>query len=318
VRRVIGLLIAAAAIAVAAAAIPSPALMPVAVALALVAVGASATTAVAARRIVVDRSLPVHEAREDEPLAVRFAIDGLGRLPVTVSARAPAGGWTPLGPLGGEQDLAIGRRGAYRLGPSSLRLRDALGIVERHLLVGRSESLLILPAPYTGLLAASQYGGTAGEPEPDGLRPYVPGTPLTRIHWPALARGGGLHARGVRPAPEELPLVIVDTGGSPAPEAVDWAARAAAGHILRLLRAGGCRVVLPGDRMAGKVTRAAEWQAVQRRLATMRPTPVPAAALPPGIGAARTIRISAAAVAIAALAPPAALPPGVEPDTARR
>lgn len=310
-RRLTGLLLSAAIIAVAAVGIPSPALMPIAVALALVAVGASGTTALAARRIVVVRSVLVHEAREDEPIPVRFAIDGIGRLPVSVSARSSAGTWTALGPLGGEQELAIGRRGAYRLGPSSLRLRDALGIVERRLPGGRPERLLILPAPSAGSLAAAHSGGAGGEPEPDGLRPYVPGTPLRSIHWPTLARGAGLHAHAVRPAPEDLPLVIVDTAGSPPPHAVDWAARAAAGHILRLLRSGGCRVVLPGDRAPEKVTRAEQWHAVQRRLAVMQPAAAPT---PPLIGGARAIRISASAVAVAALAPSPELPPEVEPD----
>jgi uncharacterized protein (DUF58 family) len=245
---------------------------------------------------------------------VRFAIDGLGRLPVSVSARSSAGTWTALGPLGGEQELAIGRRGAYRLGPSSLRLRDALGIVERRLPGGRPERLLILPVPTSGLLAAHS-GSAGGEPEPDGLRPYVPGTPLRSIHWPALARGAGLHAHAVRAAPADLPLVIVDTAGSPPPQAVDWAARAAAGHILRLLRAGGCWVVLPGDRAPEKVTRAEQWRALQRRLAVMQPA---AAANPPLVGAARAIRICASAVAVAALAPPPELPPEVEPDAGLR
>jgi uncharacterized protein (DUF58 family) len=314
VTRAIGLLLAAAGLGFAAVAIPSPALMPLAVALVLVAIGASATAALAARRIVASRTVPVHEAREDEPLLLRFAVGGLGRLPVSVSARTSAGAWALLGPLGGELELAVGRRGSYRLGPSSLRVRDALGIVERRVLVGRPEPLLILPAPDSGLLAAPRGGGGApAEPEPDGLRPYAPGTPLTRIHWPTLARGAGLHARGVSPAPDDLPLVIVDTAGDPEPQAVDWAARAAAGHILRLFRAGGCRVVLPGDRTPQTVTQAAEWRAVQRRLAVMQPAP----ALAAGVGTAPALRVSAAAVAIAGLEPPRELPPGVEPDAGR-
>jgi uncharacterized protein (DUF58 family) len=286
--------------------------MPPAVALALVPMGAWATAAIAARRIVVTRSVPVREAREEEPLAIRFALDGLGRLPVDVSARTSAGDWMPLGRRGGELELAIGRRGAYCLDPSTLRVRDALGIVERHVRAGRPEALLILPAPNAGLLASPRGIGAAGQPEPDGLRPYAPGMPLTRIHWPTLARGAGLHARGVSAAPDDLPLVVVDTGGSPEPHAVDWAARAAAGHILRLLRAGGCRVVLPGDPTPANVTQAAEWRAVLRRLAVMQP-----GSLPPLGEAACAIRISAAAVAIAALHPPPRLPPGVEPAAIR-
>jgi uncharacterized protein (DUF58 family) len=277
--------------------------MAVATGLALTTVVAWAATTLAARRVTVTRTLPVREAREYEPIRVHFDVTGLGRLPVTLEARNGEGAWTPLG---GSLELVLPRRGAHRLAPSELRVRDPLGIAHRHITAGRPEALLILPAPDERLLRAAPSGPAAGDPEPDGLQAYAPGIPIARIHWPALARGAGLHARRVAAGPHELPLVVVDTSGAPQPGAVDWAARTAAGHVLRLARNGGCRVRLPGDRRDTTVADPAAWRALHRRLALLAPGP--AAAAPP-----MGIRIAAAAAT--SLPEPPPLPYGVEPSS---
>jgi uncharacterized protein (DUF58 family) len=299
--RPLALLLAAAALAFVAAALPSPALMPAAVGLAAVAAGAAGAVTVAARRVRAGRSLPLREARENEPLRMQFTIAGLGRLPVTLDAREASGAWTPLGT---GLELAIPRRGAYCIAPSTLRVRDRLGIAEKRVAAGPPERVLILPAPDAGLVRAVAPGPAAGDPDPDGLQAYTPGIPVARVHWPALARGAGLHVRRVAAGPHELPLVVVDTSGRLAPGALDWAARAAAGHVLRLARSGGCRVLLSGDRHETTVEGPAAWLAIHRRLAMLAPGPSTPA--PPG-----AIRIAAAAAA--GPAPPPPLPPGVEP-----
>lgn len=307
-RRAAVLLLGAAALTVIAGAVPVPALLPVAIGLAVVTAGACGVTTIAVRRMAITRSVALREAREDEPIRLRFEVARLGRLPVTLEVETAEGVWLPLSPRGGSVDLLVGRRGAHRLGPSQVRVRDALGIFERRSAAGRQEPLLILPAPDNRLAGAPPGGGPAGlEEEPDGVRPYTPGTPLSRIHWPALARGAGLHVRRVAPGPEALPLVLVDTDGDHGPGALDWVARAAAGWILHLVRAGGCRVLLPGDRAATTVTSAVEWRAVHRRLALIERC---AGAIPSG-ASGRTLRIAAAAAT--ALPPVAVLPPGVEP-----
>jgi uncharacterized protein (DUF58 family) len=301
-RRPVALLLAAAAFAVLAGAVPSPALTPVALALSSVAIGAWVVTWLAARRVVVTRTLPFHEAREYEPIRVDFDVAGLGRLPVELEVRNGAGRWTPLH---GSIALTVPRRGAHRLAPSELRVRDRLGIAYRQVTAGRPERLLILPSPEERRLWAPAGGPGAGDPEPDGLQAYAPGVPMARIHWPALARGAGLHARRMVPEPYELPLVVVDTSGALRPGAVDWAARTAAGEVLRLVRSGGCRVWLPGDRHETTVADTAAWRVLHRRLALLRQAPATPA--PPA-----AIRIEAAAAT--ALPPPPPLPRGVEPE----
>lgn len=315
-RRALTLLVAAAALVAAAGALPSRALLAPAVGLAIVTVAAWASVTLAARRLSISRQVLTREAVEDGPVALRFEVEGLGRLPVTLEAQVEGAGWVPLGVGGGELLLTIGRRGAYRLGPSPLRLRDALGIVERRLHVGRRAPLLILPRPDAAALAARPQAGPADDDaDLDGLTPYAPGTPIGRIHWPTLARGAGLHARRIATAPGELPLVVVETSGNPAPSAVDWAARVSAGHILGLARTRGCRVLLPGDRAATTVTdTAGQWRTVHRRLALMQPSA--RAALPSPLAGllASAVRIEAArAPAAASRRTPAPLPPAVEP-----
>ena len=304
-----GLLLAAAVLTVLAGAVPAPALLPPALGLVLVTVGAWTVTAIAVRRMAITRSVAVREAREDEVIHLRFHVTGLGRLPVTLDVQTALGGWQPLTARGESAELVVGRRGPHLLGPSPVRARDALGIFERRSSAGRTESLLILPAPDHRFASSAAARAPADVNEPDGLRPYTPGTPLSRIHWPALARGAGMQARRLAPASEGLPLVVVDTDGDPGRDALDWTARAAAGCILQLVRAGGCRVLLPGDGTVTTVTGDAEWRAVHRRLAVLQRCP--SAVLPAAPGG--TLLIAAAAVAARTLLPPTDLPPGVEP-----
>ena len=86
----------------------------------------------------------------------------------------------------------------------------------------------------------------------DGLRPYRPGTPASRIHWPALARGAGLIERRLQADGDTRPLIVLDTRGSGDLELLDAAVRAAASLTLELARGGGCGLLLPGEQRADR------------------------------------------------------------------
>jgi uncharacterized protein (DUF58 family) len=320
--RAVGLGLLAVALAVAAGALASPGLFALAVGLAAITLGAGASVALAAHRLAVTRSLTQHETQDDQPIGVRLQVQGLGRLPLPVhlQAQVDADHWVPLGERGGTLELLVGRRGAFELAPSRLRLRDALGIFQRWVLAGQPEPLLLLPTPDPSVPIPPRQRVGAGDLDPDGLQPYVPGTPIGRIHWPALARGAGLQQRRLAPPPTGLPLVLVDTTATSDPRQVDWAARAAAGIIVRLARSGGCRVLLPGDQAATTVTdTAASWRGVHRRLALLEPAGSPARQAPLGVGQASQVRIRASrAPAQALLEQPRPLPPGVAAAADRR
>ena len=259
----------AAALAVTAAIAASLALFAVAVGLIVLTVASATMVAVASSKVTVARMISPHETEEDAPIRLHFHVQGRTWLPVQIEIEDHAGGWIHVRESAAGVDLCVARRGPHWLGPSRLRLRDALGIFERRLLAGRPEPLLVLPAPDASPHDRVRHRVTVDEPELQGLAPYTPGAPLTRIHWPALARGAGLQVRRVASAQGGVPLVVVDTAGAPSREAIDWAARVAAGYILTLARHGGCRVLLPGESAETMVNGPAEWRAMHRRLATI-------------------------------------------------
>jgi len=228
--------------------------------------------AAAARRARVERTLDRHEVLEGRPIALRFRATGLRGLPVHLEAHGADGGWWPLPPGGGETACTIDRPGPHVLDATRLRVRDDLGLFSRPVAAGRAESVLVLPRPAATPEVARRGGSDpVGDPEPDGLRTYVPGTAMSRIHWASAARGGELQERAFSTARDRLPLVVVDTAGTEDEDDVHWAARTAAGHVLALVRAGGCRVLLPGDRTPTTVGDAGHWPALHRRLAALEP-----------------------------------------------
>jgi uncharacterized protein (DUF58 family) len=317
-RRAVGLLLGAVVLVAAAGALASLALFALAVGLVVVTLAAGASVALAASRLAVTRWVPQREAREDQPIGLHFQVRGLGwpLLPVRLEVQADTDGWVPLGERGGTLQLMVGHRGVWRLEPSRLRLCDALGIFKRSLLAGQAELLLILPLPDLSVQMPPRSGAwsAADEADLDGLQSYTPGTPIGRIYWPALARGGGLQQRRLTSPPTAgQPLVVVDTTGASDHRAVDWAARVAAGVIVRLARNGGCRVLLPADRAATTVTDvAATWRGAHRRLALLEPAGPTVPQTPLGAGEAPVVWIRAAHAPAETLSqPPWPLPPGV-------
>jgi uncharacterized protein (DUF58 family) len=295
----------------AAASVASLPLFAVAIGLALITTSAGVVVRLAASRVTVARTISHHEAQEGDPICLSFDVRGLGWLPVSLETRDQFGGWVLLSPAGATIELALPSPGSYRLLASELRLRDALGIFDVRLRGGQPQDVLILPVP--DVTAGSHFRDRSGldDHDPDGIRPYAPGTPIARIDWTSLARGIGLQARHFSAGPRGMPLVVVDTAGAPSEGALDWTARTAAGCVLSLARAGGCRVLLPGDTAETRVTDVdREWRTIHRRLATLVPAAMEATVPRSESGAAIRVRARAAPPGLP-LAPP--LPQGVVP-----
>jgi uncharacterized protein (DUF58 family) len=229
--------------------------------------GSGLALALGARRVTVERTLDRTETQEGQPLTLRFAVAGLRGLPLRLEARHADATWQPLGAT---LSCVIERPGVHVLEASALRLRDDLGLFSRAVAGGRPESVLVLPTPLAPERLRPVGAEVSGDPEPDGLRPYTPGTPINRVHWGVAARGGELQERHFATGRDQLPLVVVDTQGADA-AAVAWVARSAAGLVLALARAGGCRVLLPGDRVVTTIDDIGAWPAIHRRLAALEP-----------------------------------------------
>lgn len=267
---------------------PAPLLV---VAVALLAVGATALawTLLTVRGAAIRRHLAAERVVEGEPLEVRLALEGgwLG-LPMG-EILDPLAGAPMRVPRGRSADIKLvtrfERRGLRTLEPPALAIHDPLELA--HGLRRGSQStqeVLVLPrtervrylrgeGAYTIGIARTRADVLAAI-EIDGLRQYVPGTPASRIHWPALARGAGLLERKLRVAGDTVPLVVLDARGpEPVGEALehlDAAVRATASLTLELAAAGGCRLLLPGARRPQEISRdLIGWPAAHARLAVV-------------------------------------------------
>jgi uncharacterized protein (DUF58 family) len=268
-------------------------------AVALIAVGVLAPAWVwcAVRGASATRVLAAHRVVEDQPLQakieVRRSVLGLPGAevidPVTDSRFALSG---PLSPIRGGRRASVDvlarfpRRGEHLLPEPSLEVSDPLELAR---VIARSEGapqrILVLPrvepVRWRSGERALRFDGVDGDQaselmaavDLDGLRPYRVGTPASRIHWPALARGAGLIERRLRADGDHRPLIVLDSRlAGASEELLDAAVRAAASLALDLGRAGGCGLLLPGEQRPTAIDpELSRWPVAHRRLALVTP-----------------------------------------------
>jgi len=179
------------------------------------------------------------------------------------------------------------RRGIHHFGPPAVTICDPFGLaVARCRGRGGGDDVIVLPATdsmnWRGSELRKIAGGplAAGHQEPwgagdvDSLRGYRHGTPASRIHWPALARGTGLLERKLVADHEQLPLLVLDNRCDSGPEgqaALDAAVRATASLTLAMARSGGCNLLLPGTRHPAPVSGdLVGWSSVHARMALVK------------------------------------------------
>ncbi len=235
---------------------------------------ASAGGARARRILVADRVTEGAELHAAIEVHRSFAAGGWGRLEINdelSGQRLALGG--AQSPLRSVRDAFVqisapmGRRGEHVLAPPTITARDPFDLARAES-PGRGAPQVVLvlprtePVRWTGGNRIRRSDGEDGRlgaeamaaSDLDGLRPYRPGTPASRIHWTALARGQGLIERRLRADGDERPLVVLDTRtltSRPDPtrpeEPLDAAVRATASLVLELARRGGCALLLPGQ-----------------------------------------------------------------------
>src|SRR5436305_10820066 len=230
VRRAAAAAIGGALLILAALAFAAAPLLVVGVGLVVHAVLSAAWVLMASRGARIGLTLGAERILEDEPLQTEIVV-GWGRwgLPRAEIVDPLAAANTSLdaarsvprrrGAAQLQSTVRFPRRGRTPLEPPSLVVRDGLDLARIVRTAGASSELLVLPRtepvrwmgeePNAG--ATHPSGGVRSEEaavEVDGLRPYRPGTPASRIHWPALARGAGLPERRLRAHGEQRPLVV--------------------------------------------------------------------------------------------------------------
>jgi uncharacterized protein (DUF58 family) len=113
------------------------------------------------------------------------------------------------------------RRGLYTIGPTSLTTGDIFGIFTVHIQNKASTVLLVTPPifPLPAIQVAG--GGRAGEGRPakraleqsinvSGVRSYLPGESLHRVHWPTTARRGQMYTKTFDHTPVSDWWIILD------------------------------------------------------------------------------------------------------------
>jgi uncharacterized protein (DUF58 family) len=289
-----------AALCLAAATFDIPSLYVPGVALSALGLVAAAWVWLAAQGAGIERGAGPSTVVEEEPYPLRLEVRS-GILPPPGGALLePLLGW-PV-PIAGRWsrrvriNVRFSRRGRRTLEPATLFIRDPLGLASYELLGPAGGELLVLPrvepvraagggASGRGISPAGERGvgarrldGSAAELEIDGLRPYREGAPASRIHWPTVARTGEILERRLVADLDSAPLVVLDPSNPAGDDELDSAVRAAASLCLYLARAGGCSILLPGDRRAAQVAPdLGAWPHVHARLALVEPGPPPAA-----------------------------------------
>jgi uncharacterized protein (DUF58 family) len=284
--RALGAALLGALIGVAAAAFDSPSLYVPGVGLVLLGAGSWVWVALAAQGAGVRRELGPPLVEEEEPYPVRLMLPrGLVIAPggeldePLLGRRIPIRSSTPRRI---RVDVRFERRGRHELEPARLTIRDPLGLARRSVASEPGEVLVlprVEPVPAAGAGATDGLAGEAermtahaAELELDALRPYRPGAPASRIHWPTVARTGEMIERRLIADVDLRPLVVLDPRRPPSEEALDMAVRAAASLTVHLARAGGCSLLMPGDRRPADVDAdLRSWPPLHARLALVEP-----------------------------------------------
>jgi uncharacterized protein (DUF58 family) len=268
-----------------------------AIALGALAAGSAGWVTLATRGVTVHRTLGAQRVVEDEPVAIALEVHaGAWALP-TAQLRDPLLSAPVALPANRRSarvriDARFERRGRRALALPSVLVADPLGLASRAVSArpsARDDEILVLPRiePVTTASGGDDAARIArrgrkllgAEVELDGIRPLRDGTPASRIYWQAVARGAEAQERFLRDDSESQPLVVLDPRGAAGVQQLDAAVRAAASLAHALAGAGGCGVLLPGERRATELgATLAGWDVVHARLAMIGPDVGPAMA----------------------------------------
>jgi uncharacterized protein (DUF58 family) len=236
----------------------------------VLALGAAAWVLLGARGVQASRTVGVTRAMEEQAVPVEVLVTSPRPLPTggvldpLLPAPAPLATGRRMTRV--RIDVRFARRGRKVLVPPRVAVRDPFGLMVR---IARGpriapDEVLILPriepvqAPGggsdgSGALTLGRRSSVAAEIELDGLRQAREGTSASRIYWPSLAKGGELLERRLRADSDTRPLVVLDPRAAASEEDLDAAVRATASLVVHLAHAGGCALLIPGDRRPAAV-----------------------------------------------------------------
>lgn len=209
-----------------------PALLPVACLCGGLVLVASAVTLLAGPRLEAARTVDPAIVEPDDEVRVRLDLALRTTLPVVASRwrdrlattlRGDASGPVPPSTRTGthvEYVVRGRRRGSHEIGPLTVVVGDAFGLVERSLTASGHDRFIVLPrrtplepgrGPGGGADGASRLHPISGLGHDDVIaRPYLPGDALKRWHWKATAHHGEPMVRQEESELRPSLLVVLD------------------------------------------------------------------------------------------------------------
>ncbi|GAA3531061.1 hypothetical protein AFL01nite_17870 [Aeromicrobium flavum] len=184
-------------------------------------------------RIELHRHVEPAIVEPDEPVEVELALTVRSGVPVVAGQwreRLPStvlGTATGTVPVTDEPAVELRyevrgrRRGSHEVGPFSVIVGDAFGLVQRSLSTGGRDRFIVLPrrrpldvrvGPAGATDGATRLHPTSGLGQDDVIaRPYLPGDALKRWHWKATAHHGEPMVRQEESEVRPTVLVVLDT-----------------------------------------------------------------------------------------------------------
>ena len=168
------------------------------------------------------------------------------------------------------QSVRFLRRGVFAADGFDVTAMDPLGVFAFTRRIPSEGELVVYPMPQalrsTALTGTERYGWQeftsrllrGSSVDPDGVRPYVPGDSMRRIHWRQTARTGKLNVIEFEEALASNLVIALDVGGATdADEEVDspfeYAARMAASLAQEAINQGASvRLMLPAQATEAK------------------------------------------------------------------
>lgn len=252
-----------------------PALLPVACLCAGLVLAAVLIVLLAGARLEARRIVDPTIVEPEEPVGVTLDIALRTALPVVAgrwrdrlasTLQGTASGTVPPTSRTGARlhyEVRGRRRGSHEIGPLTVAVGDAFGLVERTLTASGHDRFIVLPrrrpldarpGPGGGTDGTSRMHPSSGLGQDDVIaRPYLPGDALKRWHWKATAHHGEPMVRQEESELRPTLLVVLDTEPRVHDQAgFEWSVSAAASIVSHYadrrydvdLVAGGAQVSL--------------------------------------------------------------------------
>jgi uncharacterized protein (DUF58 family) len=175
-------------------------------------------------------------------------------------------------------------RGVYRVGPTVVRVNDALGLAETAEQIGPADRIVVYPAveeldgfPIVrgqdpAMQASRPEHARRGGEDFYTLREYQQGDDLRRVHWPSSARTDQLMIRQLETPWQSRALVLLDVRSAnyESQDAFEKAVSGAATIITHLVGSGFDADLWAGDAEAIDASR---YSSAMERLALVQPDP---------------------------------------------